>query len=242
MAVRTHYVEQYPPRTISKDILRELVIAFEQFKPGLPTGSRKIKAQAISHGRITNLEGPESWKVVDPHVLDELEHVQVELLLVASTPSQSCEIHVEFRQTHVGLSVSDIETGWGKAVFEEGKHVLRSFGVSAEGWRHAVRRLYGCIDVTQNALMVLGSIFFSAWLKAMQIAYLYAAVGLFVAGVVPTLQRLLAVACPPKRISLMGASSPKGNKFPWVEAGVVLTFLAAVLSLLKEGASFFTGN
>src|SRR4051812_14941901 len=104
MAVRTHYVEQYPPRTISRDLFRKLVESFDQFKVGLPTSARKIKAQAISHGKITNLEGIQSWKVVDSHALSELEHVHVELLLVSAQPTDSCEIHIEFRATHIGLS------------------------------------------------------------------------------------------------------------------------------------------
>src|SRR5947207_14847320 len=77
--VRTQYREAYAPRTISKALLRALVEALVDFKPGLPTRSRKIRAKAISAGKITELEGPESWKVTDPHSLAELEHVRVEL-------------------------------------------------------------------------------------------------------------------------------------------------------------------
>jgi hypothetical protein len=113
--VRAHYSQIYAPRTISKELLKSLVAALGEFKSGLPTSSRKIKARAISHGKITDLEGADSWKVIDPHSLAELEHVHVELLLTL-TEQKSCEPHVEFRSEHIFLSVSDIETGWGKSV------------------------------------------------------------------------------------------------------------------------------
>jgi hypothetical protein len=48
--VRTQYREAYAPRTISKALLRALVEALVDFKPGLPTSSRKIRAKAISAG------------------------------------------------------------------------------------------------------------------------------------------------------------------------------------------------
>ena len=62
VSVRTQYREEYAPRTTSKAALKALVKALADFKPGLPTTSRKIKARAISAGKTTDLEGPESWK------------------------------------------------------------------------------------------------------------------------------------------------------------------------------------
>jgi hypothetical protein len=151
--VRTHYWERYVPRTISKSLLRSLVEALDQFKPGLNTVSRKIKARAISHAKITDLEGSQSWKVTDPHSLPELEHLQVELLLVANA-SDSCELHVEFRRLHIYLSVSDIQTGWGKAVFEEARHLLNTLGISSRGWKDALRKAYAVLEILQNLLYI----------------------------------------------------------------------------------------
>ena len=98
--VRTHYWERYAPRTISKSLLRSLVETLDQFKPGLNTVSRKIKVRAISHAKITDLEGSQSWKVTDSHSLAELEYLHTELLLVANA-TDSCELHIEFRGEHV---------------------------------------------------------------------------------------------------------------------------------------------
>src|SRR3977135_2884878 len=117
-SVRTQYREAYAPHTLSKALLRALVKALVDFKPGLPTTSRKIRARAISAGKTTDLEGPECWKVTDPHSLADLQHVRVELLLMYSE-HRRCEIHVEFRSGHVFLGVSDYDTGWGKGVFED---------------------------------------------------------------------------------------------------------------------------
>src|SRR5437667_10832906 len=113
--VRTQCREAYTPRAISKGILRALVEALVDFKPGLPTTSRKIKARAISAGKSTELEGRECWKVTDPHSLAELENVRVELLL-ALTDHRKCERHGAFRSGQILLSVSDFETARGKSV------------------------------------------------------------------------------------------------------------------------------
>ncbi|HZP93680.1 MAG TPA: hypothetical protein VFB20_12475, partial [Burkholderiales bacterium] len=64
--VHAQYREVYAPRTISKALLKALVEALVDFKPGLPTTSRKIQARAVSDGKTTDREGPESWKVTDP--------------------------------------------------------------------------------------------------------------------------------------------------------------------------------
>src|SRR2546421_12037328 len=128
--IRTQYKEVYAPRTISKALLRALVEALVDFKPGLPTTSRKIRARAISAGKTTDLEGRESWKATDPHSLAELEHVRVELLLM-SAEHRRCELHVEFRSGHISLSVSD-DTGWGKSVFEDALNLLSALGISSK--------------------------------------------------------------------------------------------------------------
>jgi len=67
--VQVQYREVYAPRTISKALLKALVEALVDFKPGLPTTSRRIQARAVSDGKTTDVEGAESWKVTDPHSL-----------------------------------------------------------------------------------------------------------------------------------------------------------------------------
>src|SRR5712692_8465756 len=139
--VRTQYRETYAPRTISKALLKALVKALVDFKPGLPTTSRKIRARAISAGKTTDLEGSESWKVTDPHSLADLEHVRVELLLT-SAEHRRCELHVEFRSGHIAFGVSDNETGWGKGVFEDALNLLGTLGISSKGLNEKLRRAY----------------------------------------------------------------------------------------------------
>src|SRR3989442_1279213 len=154
--VRTQCREAYTPRAISKGILKALVEALVDFKPGLPTTSRKIKARAISAGKSTELEGPECWKVTDPHSLAELENVRVELLL-ASTDHRKCELHVEFRSGQILLSVSDIETSWGKSVFEGTRVLLSELGISSSGFNERLRKAYGLLDIFQNVLLALAT-------------------------------------------------------------------------------------
>src|SRR6266550_2884682 len=171
--VRTQCREAYTPRTLSKAILKALVEALVDFKPGLPTTSRKIRARAISAGKSTELEGPECWKVTDPHSLAELENVRVELLL-ASTDHRKCELHVEFRSGQILLSVADIETSWGKSVFEETRVLLSELGISSSGFNERLRKAYGLLDIFQNVLLALAVAVFAVWLTGRRTIYLYA--------------------------------------------------------------------
>ncbi len=231
--VQTQYREVYAPRTVSRTLLKSLVAGLANFKSGLPTVSRKIKARAISHGKITDLEGPDSWKVIDPHPLAELEHVDVELLLT-STGHSSCELHVEFRGEHIFLSVSDIETGWGKSVYEEMRHLLGTFGISSKGLKERLRRAYGLLTILQNVMLVLSVGLFTAWLTGHGTTYLYASLGLFVAGVMPAMTLSFRFLFPPKKVPLFQETIPKSQGFPWVEGAAILGFLGAVMQLVKE--------
>src|SRR3989442_12990413 len=169
--VRTQCREAYTPRTLSKAILKALVEALVDFKPRLPTTSRKIRARAISAGKSTELEGPECWKVTDPHSLAELENVRVELLL-ASTDHRKCELHVEFRSGQILLSVSDIETSWGKSVFEEPRVLLSELGISSSGFNERLRKAYGLLDIFHNVLLPLAVAGFAVWLTGRRTNFL----------------------------------------------------------------------
>jgi len=235
--VRTQYREAYAPRTISKALLRALVEALVDFKPGLPTRSRKIRARAISAGKITELEGPESWKVTDPHSLAELEHVRVELLLT-SAEHRNCELHVEFRSGHITLGVSDNETGWGKGVFEDTLNLLATLGISSRGLNEKLRRAYHFLDIFQNVLLVLSVAVFALWLTGKGITYLYACSALFIAGVMPAMTRSFHFLSPPKKAPIVQETVAKSRNFPWTEATAVVSFLAGVLELVRALVAF----
>src|SRR2546430_7015698 len=183
--VRTQCREAYTPRTLSKAILKALVEALVDFKPGLPTTSRKIKARAISAGKSTELEGPECWKVTDPHSLAELENVRVELLL-ASSDHRRCELHVEFRSGQILLSVSDIETSWGKSVFEDTRVLLSELGISSKGFNERLRKAYGLLDIFQNVLLALAVAVFPVWPPGRGTDLFFRYLALFVAGGIPS--------------------------------------------------------
>jgi hypothetical protein len=239
--IRTHYSELYTPRTISKSLFRSLVEGCDQFKPGLNTISRIIKARAISHAKITDIEGPQSWKVIDSHSLPELELLQVELLLVANT-KDSCELHIEFRAEHIFLSVSDIQTGWGKAVFEEARYMLNTLGISSRGWKNVLKKAYAVLEIIQNLLMIFAVTVFYLWSKYNGKTYLYASFGLFISGVIPTLRRLYYFFSPPKKVLIIQETPPQNLRFPWVEAAAIFSLLASILSLAKEIISVFAAK
>jgi len=231
--VRTQQFQTYPPRTVARTTFRSLIASLDSFMPGLPTASRQIKARAISHGRITDLEGSDSWKVTDSHPLSELEHLQVEILLISST-NESCELHIELRQNHIALSVSDIQTGWGKAVFEEGRHLLQTLGLSPHAWQASVIRGYQVLEIMQMLLLAFATAVFSLWLKYESISYAYGAIGLMLSGSTPTIHKIVRFLRPPKKTPILQESATAARSFPWVEASAILGFVGAAMSLAKE--------
>jgi hypothetical protein len=208
------------------------VEALADFKPGLPTASRKIKARAISAGKTTDLEGPESWKATDPHSLADLQHVRVELLL-AGSEQRRCEILVEFRSGHALLSISDYGTGWGKGVFEDMRTLLGTLGISSKGFNEILRRAYGLLNIFQNVLLVFSAAVFAVWLSGRGATYLYASLALFIAGVMPAMTHSFHFFSPPRKPQVFQEAAAKGRNFPWAEATAVLAFITGVLELVK---------
>ena len=229
---RKQYKEVYPPRTICKALLKALVESLADFKPGLPTTSRKLKVKAIGAGRASELEGPEAWKVIDPHALAELEQVRVELALGAAE-RHSCELHIEFRSGYIGLGVADVETGWGKSVFEETRILLRNLGISASGWNEKLRKVYGLLEIFQNVLLALAAAIFALWLASEVGTHLFAALALLVAGVMPALTRAFHFLYPPRTAPIFQETAARTRNFPWAEATAVLAFATGVLQLIR---------
>jgi hypothetical protein len=231
--VRTQQWQLYAPCAISKATFRALVERLDKFKPGLATTSRKIKAKAISHAMITDLERADSWKVTDSHFLPELELLQVELLLEANA-TDSCELHIDFRSERILLSVSDIQTGWLKAVFDEARQLLEDLGVTRRGWKDALGKTYALLQILQILLMAAAVAVFAVWVSRGGDAYLYSSVGFFIAAVIPTLHQVLYFFRPPKKTPIIQEAAPSIRRFPWTEAAAVLGFLAGILGLIKE--------
>lgn len=230
--VQTQYKETYARRTMSKSLLRALVEALAEFKPGLPTTSRKITARAVGMGGTTEREGPESWKVTDPHALAELMQVRV-VLVLASTERRTCEVHVEFRIGHVVLTVLDAQTGWGKSVFEETRILLKKLKISSSGLAELLRKAYGLLDIFQNMLLALSASLFAIWLATGGTAYLFALLAMFVAGIMPALSRSFDFLSPPRRAPIFQETVARTRNFPWTEATAVLAFITGVLQLVK---------
>jgi hypothetical protein len=230
--IRKQFKEVYAPRTISKALLKALVQALAEFKPGLPTTSRKLKVKAIGAGRASELEGPQSWKVIDPHSLAELEQVRVELVL-ASAERSSCELHIEFRTGYIALSVADVETGWGKSVFEETRILLKNLGISSSGLNEKLRKAYGLLEIFQNVLLTLSVAVFALWLANEDGTYLFASLALLVAGIMPALTRAFHFLRPPRIAPIFQETVARSRNFPWTEATAMLAFATGVLQLLR---------
>jgi hypothetical protein len=236
--VRTQYRNFYVPRAISKDIFKELIDKLNTFKPGLNTISRILKAKAISPDKVTELTGLELWKVMDEHPLSELQHLQVELLLNSGN-NKSCELHFEFRREHIFLSVSDIQTGWGKSVFEESIHILNSLGISS---KDRLRKFNAVLDILSNSLMMVASAIFAGWLFTKTIYFLYASILLAASGFIPVAKKIYYFLNPVNKIQIVCESSIKGKKIPWTELSAVLTFIGSIITLIAALIPLFMKN
>jgi len=230
--VRKQYREVHAPRTISKALLKSLVESLTEFKPGLPTTHRKLKVRAIGAGRASELEGPESWKVIDPHALAELEQVRVELVL-AAIERRHCELHIEFRSGYIALNVADFETGWGKSVFEETRVLLKRLGISSTGINERLRKAYGLLEIFQNVLLALSASLFALWLASRAGSHGFASLALFVAGLMPALTRAFHFLYPPKTAPIFQETVARSGNFAWAEATAVLAFATGVLQLTR---------
>jgi hypothetical protein len=230
--VRQQYKEAYAPRTISKALLKSLVESLAEFKPGLPTSSRKLKVKAIGAGRASELEGPESWNVIDAHSLADLEQVRVELVL-ASADRHSCELHIEFRSGYIALNVTDAETGWGKSVFEDARILLKNLGISSTGLNEKLRKAYGLLEILQNVLLALSASLFALWLVSRASSHVFASLALFVAGLMPALTRAFHFLYPPRIAPIFQETVARSRNFAWAEATAVLAFATGVLQLTR---------
>ncbi|TMH85023.1 MAG: hypothetical protein E6H44_14045 [Betaproteobacteria bacterium] len=154
-------------------------------------------------------------------------------LLLASTDHRKCELHVEFRSGQILLSVSDIETSWGKSVFEETRVLLSELGISSSGFNERLRKAYGLLDIFQNVLLALAVAVFAVWLTGRRTIYLYASLALFVAGVMPALTRSYHFFSPPRKTPIFQETVAKARNFPWAEATAVLAFFTGLLQLAR---------
>lgn len=223
----------YRPRPISRDTFRRLVESLEQFKPGLETQSRTIRAQAISFGNKTDREGPGAWEVIEPYAFEKLEQIQFELLLTKSEQF-SCELHVDFRKERIFLSVSDIGTGWGQSVFDDMRNLLAEHGISVSRWSTYLERSYALIESTSRLLLVGALILYVHWRESNSTALLAAFAGLLVGGAVPALRRAYRVFVPMKQLAIIEVFGKAPARIPWAEIAAVLGVVQGAIWLLKE--------
>jgi hypothetical protein len=94
--------------------------------------------------------------------------------MLVGSERRRCEVHVEFRGGHTLLGVSDLDTGWGKGVFEDMRTLLGNLGISSRGFNEILRRAYGLLDIFQNVLLAFSVAAFAVWLARRGTTYLYA--------------------------------------------------------------------
>ena len=222
----------YLPRPISRETLRDLVESLAQFKSGLETTSREIRGEAVAHGNVTRLKGPDSWKVIEPYALDELERVQFEILLTKSE-NTSCEIHVEFRKDSIFLSVSDIGTGWGKGVFDDMRELLSRHGISASRLSSLVTRSYQVIESLASILLVLAILLYISWREDGSLTFLVASIGLFVSGAIPAIVRTHRILVPQKQTPVISNTSTRGAHVRLSEVAALVGIAQGVLAIAK---------
>ena len=217
-----------PPKTISVKLFQKVVESLDNFMPGLSAIQRSVETVVIANGQQSVASGFDSWKAYQPFALDKIEHIQFELTLKKSA-HESCQLHVEFRQNHVFLSVSDIGTGWLDAVFEEMERKLKSAGLFKGELGY---KLTSTILRLQNIFLVVGTVFV-LFPKYQDLNLLYVGICCIATGVVPVISDVLRIFFPQKPIQILEEKTVLPI-FNIEQAATWVGLVSGVVALVKE--------
>ncbi|CAH8242678.1 conserved hypothetical protein [Vibrio aestuarianus] len=223
-----------PPKTIAVKLLQEIVESLDSFMPGLSTTERLVETVVVANGKRNALVGFDSWKAYQPFALDKIEHIQFELTLKLNE-HDSCQLHVEFRQEHIYLSVSDVGTGWLDAVFEEMERRLKSIGLFKGELGY---KLTAMLRRLQNVFLVAGAVLV-IYPKQGELDFFYVGLFLIVTGVIPVLSDIFRIFSPLKPIQVIEEKSA----FPIVNIEKAATWIGIVsgtVALAKEAYVFLS--
>lgn len=219
-----------PPKSISVQLLQDIVESLGNFMPGLQTIDRPIETKVISNGEQNIKSGADSWKAYQPFALDKIEHIQFELTL-KQDEKKSCQLHVELRRNHVFLSVSDIGTGWLDAVFEQMERTLKSYGLfkSELGYK-----LTSSILRLQNVFLVLGTAL-ALFPEVSGLNLFYVGVFLVITGIIPTLSDIFRIFFPQKPIQVLEEKAT----LPIVNIEKIATWVGLISGVVALGKELF---
>lgn len=187
-----------PPKSISVGLFQKVVESLASFMTGLNAIERSVETVVIANGEQNVVSGFDSWKAYQPFSLDKIEHIQFELTL-KKNDHESCQLHVEFRQNHIFLSVSDIGTGWLDAVFEEMERKLKSAGLFKGELGY---KLTSTILRLQNIFLVAGTTFVLFPVHD-GLNLFYVGICFIVTGVVPVISDIFRIFFPQKPIQIL---------------------------------------
>ena len=217
------------PKTISEKTFKLLVDSLNDFMPGLETTKRVIRTKVIADGQSHQEEGIASWKVYQPFPFEKIEQLQYELTLY-KTENTSCELHVEFRKNQILLSVSDIDTGWRDAIFEEIERNLKNNGVFKG---ELIDKITSTIVHLQNVFLILGSnIYILAYIDP-SINFKYFAFSLITIGAIPIIGDIYRLYFPTKPMTVLESKVviPLWNI---EKIAMWIGLLSGVVTLIKE--------
>ncbi|MDZ4140664.1 MAG: hypothetical protein U1C48_01530 [Methylotenera sp.] len=229
-----------PPKTISVKVFKSLIQSLDNFMPGLKTIRRSTRAKVIALGQVNVLEGKDSWEVYQPYAFDKIEHLQFEMTLHKSNEA-SCELHVEFCKNHVLLSVSDIETGWRDAVFDEIERTLKIQGLFKGEW---VNKLTSTFIRLQNVFLVLGASLLLLTHTDGYIDFKYFSLSLLVTGLIPVITDIFRLYFPAKPIDVLEErlTTPTTPSRIVEKFAIWVGITSNVVTLIIGLSSFIGGN
>jgi hypothetical protein len=168
---------------------------------------------------------------MNSHCVDEINYLHTELILETNN-AKRCEMHIEFNYEHIFLSVSDVQTKWGKEIFEEAQHLLATIGIAPGDWIHSLTLSDDMLQMVQIAMLAFAGGVFFLWIKVPEPGYLIASASFFSSGVISAF-RLRSRNCKSLK-KLLNQSTSSARRFPWLEISAVLAFLCGLLCIVRE--------
>ena len=228
MEKRNHW-NIYPPKPITEDAFFELVGYLRNFKQGLNPTERLLTAQIFGE-RIQSVKtNDDIGSILDPFVIEDINVLKI-FVLLRKDQEKSVQTMIEISLQHTHINTSDIGADWGYAVQADiNNYLLEKKIVSKAFWL----RLNNFLNILKYPFLIVGAVYYILWHFNNNSSYLVKMIGFLVAGMA-LLFRDFYIFFKPSRPYQAIIKKDKRINISINTIIVILAFLTAVLSLIKE--------
>jgi len=226
---KLNHLSIYPPKPITKDAFFKLVKYFRKFKDGLNPTERVLSAQVFGRKISSVKTNGEIDSIFDPFVIEDIYRLKL-FVLLRKDQDRSVQTMIEFSPQHIHINTSDIGTEWGDAIQADiNKFVLKNKIVSKAFWL----RLNNFLNILKYPFLIIGAVYYILWYFNRDSSDLIKMIGFLVAGMTLLFREFYNFFKPPRPYQAI-IEKEKRIEISINTIIVILAFLTAMLSLLKE--------